>query len=224
MSGLHLVFDLWWSALAFSLGYTLFVVLVARFAGARVDALAVFMGPKLLAARVAGLEAQLRAIPIPTAEVRFASVADVADDEDERTSLDVLSRPKRLAVLALPWVLLLGVCATLLGPFAAAGAFARGFVQFPAGALAPTSTGVTLLAALTHRHAVLSPWAFAALLATKLIAFNLLPIPGLSGFSIVYRVLATGSVPPAPVRIAGMVATLGLAGGWVWAVFVFATA
>jgi hypothetical protein len=72
-------------------------------------------------------------------------------------------------------------------------------------------------------HGTLTRWAFAVLLTTKLIAFNLLPIPGLSGFAIPYRTLGIGIVPPPAARVAGPIATLGSVGGWAWAVIAYAT-
>lgn len=214
---------LWLTALATSVVFLLATVVAARALAVPMRAARVFLGPPIARATIASVPFELGAIPLPLAYVSFVRESD---ESDERASDDIfpamLSRPKRAALLLLPWGAVALVCAAVLGPVPAIESIGRGFAQILGGTLSPGVVGRGLIATLVSL-ATTEPWPMAgARLATKLIAFNLLPLPGLAGWSLIEVV-----TPRLPLRLraglaaAGRLVTLAVALAWLWAVIAY---
>lgn len=219
-----IVLTLWLATLVSSVLFCAFTVAVARALGGRVSSAVIFLGPRPLRWKVGSVSVELGVVPLPLGYVTFER-DDAGDDEPERTSFHDLSRPRRLAILLAPWVGMALVCLAVLGP-EALGSIARGFAQLPTGALSPTGTGRALLAQLLALAATEPVHVAAARVITKMIAFNLLPLPGLAGLSFASELVRRGRRvrPPRAVLVASSLALVGLAIGWAWAIVSYALA
>lgn len=223
MRGSMIALTLWVAALASSVLFCAITVTVARAVGGRVRAVVLFLGPRVARTPIGSLSLELGALPLPVGYVAFER--DEADDELERSSFHDLSRPRRLAILGAPWIGISLACVALLGP-EALGSIARGFAQIPMGALSPTGTGHALVARLFALAATEPAHVLGARVITKMVAFNLLPLPGLAGLTLLTELVRRSRSVGLHrlVSIAGTLALLAIAGGWAWALIAYALA
>ncbi|MFZ5444388.1 MAG: site-2 protease family protein [Myxococcota bacterium] len=144
------------------------VALTAALLGARPTVLRLYAGPRLGGLTVRGFRIELGLLPLG-GFVEFGPGGEHL--------LAVAAWRRLLVALAGPGVLL--VLGLALG--APLDTFARGFSQLLGGALAPTTEGARLLRRLASLLGG-GELELVALLAVKLAAFNLLPVPALAGF------------------------------------------
>lgn len=218
--GMLIAASIWASALVTSALFSGITAITARALAVRVRVAALFIGPPLVRFGIASIPIHLNAVPLPLAYVAF----EPTGDDPERTELDDASRARRVAIVLVPWIAIALLCCALLGPEPALHSIANGFVQAVAGPIMPASTGSSLVARLVSLAAH-EPWhVFAARVATKLVAFNLLPLPSLAGFAFVWELLRPASrpAPPTSIRIAGQLIVVALAIGWIVAVVMHA--
>ncbi len=212
------ILALWLVLLTTNAVFCVSTAIIARALGARVREVALFVGPAALRFTIASFPIALRILPVPMSYVAFEPSADSKDEA--RTHFHELSRARRVAIVVLPWVIIALVCVALLGPEVALGSIARGFVQIVHGALSPTHTGSALVQRLIELAAS-EPWhRFGALVATKHVVTNFLPLPGVAGFTLLAELLQKrpGSPVPSWVTAAGLIVMLALGVGWAWAI------
>lgn len=174
-----------------SLGFLLAVYAASRALRVPIERLQLGLGPALVR-RLGSVEVALGAIPLG-AWARFARAPAEADPDLDAIegapppdALDRASAPARVLIalagpLGMALVALIG-----LGPVEGGLEIAQAFSQLPIGAVAPLSLGRAMIAAAAARPML----AMGALIAAKLAAYNLFPVPGTS----VWRLLE-GVVP-----------------------------
>jgi membrane-associated protease RseP (regulator of RpoE activity) len=182
-----------------------------------------FIGPRLWSGQVAGIPVTIRAIPVSgyvefchrEEEAGEAPHAVASPDETildrsgpARRWFDDLHPIRRAAVALSGSACLLLVAVLCLGPARAWPAFLRGFVQAPAAAVAPLSTGKQLVGRLTEVVSTMPLAVALGLVFTKVAALNLLPLPGLTGGEILLTLLRWKR--PGPLPAEGGVRCLGL--------------
>ncbi|MCP4643652.1 MAG: hypothetical protein GY851_24605 [bacterium] len=152
--------------------HTLSMAAAARLAGQPVEKIGIFTGPRIRRINVGNVVLDVNSIPI-TGSVRFGG--------DLQTI-----HPLKLALISFGGNLTLFILAAVaLGPSEALHKFLMGFPQIVSGAIAPHSSGTSLLVAL-QEFASANPFAAVlGLAASKMAAWNLLPIPNLNGGVIV---------------------------------------
>lgn len=221
----------WIATIVWSTVHALLVVVLARGLGARVEAAQVMIGPVLLRRRVRGVELRIAAVPLPSSYVRFAPVEEEpaparpgAARAAPRTTLEELSAPRRVAVVAGPWLGVLLLCTLALGPADALASAGRGFVQLVHGAACPYEVGAGLVGRLVELARRGGPLVFGAALGTKLVALNLLPLAGFSGQHALYRAFSDRPSPPTWMTVVGLLLSAGFVLGWSLAVIAHATA
>lgn len=174
-----------------SLAFLLCVFAVSRAVRVPIERLQLGLGPALVR-RIGSVELALGAVPLG-AWVRFARAEDAEDPEldvmHEAPAPDALDRASGLARVAIALAGPLGMAIVALiglGPAEGALEIAQAFAQLPLGAVAPLSLGRAMIAAAAARPVL----AMGALIAAKLAAYNLFPVPGTS----IWRLLE-GVVP-----------------------------
>lgn len=187
----------------------------ARALGIRVRGVVLFVGPRLLSFRALGLPFELRAVPVgshvllaPDAASERREVVNTRPDVERELDLDVrdLAWGHRAILALVPWAVIFAPTLAVLG----ADAFVelmRGMMQFFAG-LAFWSEGPAHVSAMWALFASTTGLRIAALTVVKLVAMNLLPIPGLSGGLILPRT-------PTWLVVASTLVVLATAVGWV---------
>jgi membrane-associated protease RseP (regulator of RpoE activity) len=160
------------------------IALAGRLAGAAVEELALFLGPPLLRFEVRGVTLRLNLLPLGS----YVKFADRSDRPEARGRfLRELPPLTRAAIAASGCLTLLALAALCLGPSAAAQKLLSGFGQVVAGPLRPFSTGARLLSLLAE-FARTHPFAATlGLVAAKMTALNLLPVPTLNGADILFN-------------------------------------
>lgn len=220
-----LLLKLWVATFISTLAFCASTVVVARMLGARVREAKVFVGPPILRFSIAGVAVHVGALPFPGGFVAFAPAEDEADPA--RTHFHALSRARRAAILGLPWVAIALGCIAVLGAERGLGAIGRGVSQLVLGALSPAETGAALIARLVALAETEPPWVLGALVITKVVAFNLLPLPNLAGFALPRELLRSASsraTLPAWIAGAGSLALLALGLLWAWALVAYGLA
>lgn len=203
--------------------YTAGHAAAGRAAGVTVEEVGLFVGPALLDFRVKGVRYRLGMIPVG-GYVKF-----LGDDEKGGVppgSFHRLHPLVRVAVMAAGPLAILALSAACLGPAHAARSFVHGFGQAAPFLAARGPGGGELLRGLS---AVLTYGSFrtaVGVVAAKVAAMNLLPIPALVGGTIVTNLLGWRRGLPdgalTALNTAGLVVTLVLVGYWVVAVARFA--
>jgi membrane-associated protease RseP (regulator of RpoE activity) len=167
------------------------IALTALLLGCRLYEVRLGIGPRLLSWTVGGTRFGVRAFLL-AGSTRF----DPDDDWDSSTSRQPpgrsfadLSRPARALIYGSGSLALFGLGALLLGPTEATGSVLRGLRQLPAGAVDPLSEGAAHLSALRSLVARAPLSAFVGVVACKVAAFNLLPLPPLNGFHVLNTLL-----------------------------------
>jgi membrane-associated protease RseP (regulator of RpoE activity) len=190
--------------------HVLVMAAVARLVGAKVEEVSLFYGKKILKTKFGDTTFSLGTIPLG---------GYVKCDEDFQ-NLHPLKRT--LAPLC-------GCLALLILAMAVFGAtegfqkMARGFYQIASGVFAPRTQGALLVLTLFRFAEASTFLACVALVASKLAAFNLLPIPTLSGGDILLTL--TGWIKPLSeklrerIQIFGFIALLIIMLCWTIAFF-----
>jgi membrane-associated protease RseP (regulator of RpoE activity) len=215
-----------WTVSAVHLGT---MAIVFRWLGAPLDEVAFGVGYRWMRLDVFGFPLSLRLIPLG-GFVRLLPLEPAAGRRDGR---DVIQdspvapgapRPVTSALASLSACLaLLGLAAAVLGVKPAAASLVRGLPQYLGGAVSPLTTGASLLLQLRRLLAHESFVVCLALVASKAVAFSLLPVPGLNGYAVLKVLLPwrDDSTPGWWRRIenAGFVLLFLSYGGWCLAAF-----
>lgn len=182
--------------LAWGLAVTVHVLgmtAAARLAREPVREAGLFVGPRLFGARVLGVSLRVGLVPLGG---WVALRRELRDLPTARAVFLAVAGP----------LALLGLGALTLGVSQAAAEVGRGFGQVFLGALSPQAFGASALLAL-HDLATRDGFAPLGVIAAKLAAFNLLPLPGLNGAVLLDRVTRRLPLPQAARE---RVSTLGL--------------
>lgn len=149
-------------------------VLIASHQGLKVSRVAVGSGVTLFDGKIAGHRLSLG--PWPSSEV-----AVMTEGGDAGPAL------RRLAILILPWCVLLLLCVGAIGPLDALHHLLSGVSQISA-TLSPTTEGRRLAIAFFQLLRD-DPLRASAVLTIKYMVFNFLPLPGMTGENIVRALL-----------------------------------
>lgn len=217
-----LVLEIWLALLAAQVVFLIATVVLTRGLGGRVQRASLFLGPPIVRFSVASIPWAVGAIPLPGSYVQLVPSERPVENDPDRSQLHDLPRPKRLAIVLVPWLLVVLVCVLLLGPELAIGSLLRGLRQSFEGAIYPVAVGSSLVARLVELGST-EPWhRFGALVTTKLVAFNLLPIPSLAGGVFFWELVRPERSVTRPRWLAMLgTASLGLGVGWMAAVVVY---
>jgi len=182
-------------AMALQVVFVVLALAATRLAGATVKEVTLGM-PGLLPFSVGST--RIKVGPIPSAGL------DMVDFEK-------LSLSKQLLVRLGPWIVQLAIAVTLLGPGDAMRSFVNAFGEVLSLGNA-TVRAEHALAFLEHAP----PVTMLGVLLTKVVAFNLLPFPGLAGGQIVNDVVfgSRGKQPPAAWMVLGLLCSLAISIWW----------
>jgi membrane-associated protease RseP (regulator of RpoE activity) len=173
------------------------IALLARLLGAQVYEISFGFGPALGTRRIRGTVLALRAIPLGGfVRSEPGEEDDTLGETPDGIPLSDFGRLARAFVYMGGCLATFGLAAALLGVSTAAASFARAFGQFVGGAWAPLSQGVANLQALVDLLRVSSFPACLGVVASKIAALNLMPIPSLNGFQVLASLLVPGSRNP----------------------------
>jgi len=213
----------WLAAMTITATHSLLGLGVSWGLDAKPSQIGVWIGPKLFERRIGRVALRLNWVPIPATYIAFEPL-DVDPDSPSApaTHFDLLPAWRRVLVHVLPWAGLLALCVALLGTDALSST-GRAFMQIVRGAVFPESVGAPLIERFVALARSEPGWRFGALFATKVIAFNLLPLPAVAGFQIPFQMLRRSRTPPAWATSLGALAVLALAIGWGWALVAFLT-
>jgi hypothetical protein len=130
----------------------------------------------------------------------------------DMVDFEKLSLSRQLLVRLGPWIVQLAIALILIGPGDAMRSFVRAFGEVLSLGQA-TERAEYALAFIEHAPAVTM---FGVVLA-KVVAFNLLPFPGLAGGQIVNDIVfgSRGKQPPALWMLLGMLCSLAISVWWV---------
>lgn len=152
------------------------VEMVAQWFRLRVMAVDLGVGPRLLSiGRV-----RLRLLPVAGSVRLKDTTAEDADPSDVEGALDRAPRWVRTLLPLVGPLAVAGVSFALLGT-EAVGAIGRGFVQWLWGALSPLGSAQDLIDDYVAFASTRDFASVAGLVAAKVAALNLLPLPGLAG-------------------------------------------
>ena len=196
-----------WLFQAVLIVYLLGMVVQARMMGVGVLEISYGFGPSLASMRWRGTRLSLRWLPLGSS-VRMVSETNEAESEAEEGQVgegveeapsgrpfEELSRVEQALMHASGCVVLLLVSLSILGPADALRSVWHGFAQTFLGALNPVTIGAVQIRetlALAHD----GDWYAAfGILATKVTAVNLLPIPPLSGAHVLKSLVGPRGYP-----------------------------
>lgn len=173
--------------------YLLGTMAVATLLRIRVWGLHFGIGPVLAQRSWRHLVLALRPLPI-AGHVRFDPPEEESADAHQRIappgrSFALATRLERTLLYLAGPAALVAVASVVLGPDIAIISFRRGFGQILAGALDPLTTGPAHLRALGNLVFNSSFTTCLAVVAAKMAALNLLPIPPLNGFQALHALL-----------------------------------
>jgi membrane-associated protease RseP (regulator of RpoE activity) len=166
------------------LAHTLGLYLAGRLAGASVSEVGVFNGPALATKRVGYTALRLNLIPLG-GYVKFADAEGAPSLRGRGRLFEELSPLTRVLIASSGCLALLVLAAACLGPASALRHIASGFPQLVRGALHPLAVGAPLVARLVEFVATHPVVSTVGLIASKELAFNLLPVPILNGGDII---------------------------------------
>jgi membrane-associated protease RseP (regulator of RpoE activity) len=207
------------------------IALAARFCRVEVKRCNLFIGPRLWSGKAAGFPFTIRSIPVG-GSVEFFHLQDEGEEKSKTAVPPVefvadgsghtgrrfsdLHPLARVAIALSGCTGLFLVSVLCLGPAGAWAAFLRGFVQVPAAAIAPLSTGKQLVGRLVEVASTMPFGVALGLIFTKEAALNLLPLPGLNGGEVLLTLMRWkrhGLFPgEGGVRCAGLLVLLALLG------------
>jgi membrane-associated protease RseP (regulator of RpoE activity) len=177
------------------------------------------IGPVILRGR----RILIKALPL-SGYVKFKELDDLPlDPADTRNAFDTQTPGVQLLIAASGCIALL-LIALAAAQFAGLRAFAAGFVQIIAGALAPMGHAQTLLAQAWQAVAGLPFLMVLGLVAAKLAAFNLLPLPALNGGFIaatVGRRIGLARLWPAALTQLLLLAFIAVIASWAFALVLY---
>ncbi|NUO52807.1 MAG: hypothetical protein HOV80_28515 [Polyangiaceae bacterium] len=194
-------------------GHCVLVAALARRAGIEVSRVSIFYGPRILETTIGGVTVELGLLPLGS-YVAFPQVDPEA--ADGKTVLDAAPRSTRLMLAVTPYAVTLALGLLVLGPVDGLRAFGRAFIQLPAGGFLFFKYGRELVGSVVEALATLSPLVIGALTLVKLSAFNLLPLPTLSGARAVEALI--GRSLPVGAFAAGALLVPLCALGWIAAI------
>jgi membrane-associated protease RseP (regulator of RpoE activity) len=190
--------------------HVLFTALTGWLMGAKVEKITIFSGPKLFRTKIKGIEVAMYCIPTGSS-VGFKH-------------LDKLKTPARIIVAASGSLILLLLASNLLGLNRGYQSFLSGFTQFFAGVM-PLSRGQYLLGRLAETANNEPVPTLLAVIAVKIAAFNLLPLPALNGGHILNDLLRLIIDLPDKLwerlNIFGFLAILAVGLGWLVAIIYY---
>ncbi|MHC5537808.1 site-2 protease family protein [Singulisphaera rosea] len=177
--------------------------IVARLIGAEIESVGFCMGPVAARFRVGGIPFEWRAVPFPGGSVKLRG-----EEEDEAraepTSLDMpshelgtrwvdLGRWSRILIIATGCYASVVIAMVCLGPLHGLTSVYHGFRQILIGAVSPMPVRDSLVRSMFDllRNQPF-PVAF-GVIAAKNAAFNLMPLPPLSGGGILFELFRTRS-------------------------------
>jgi membrane-associated protease RseP (regulator of RpoE activity) len=189
------------------------MAVTGAFLGATPTVFKLFLGPTLLRKRIGSVRYELGALPCGG----FLQFRREQDDVDVLLTIHPLKR----ALVACAGCVLLVVFGLALG--GELESFSSAFGQFARGAFAPTTIGASMLI----KYLVLldiAPLRALGVLAMKLAAWNLIPLPSLNGFQLLTSVAAamTGKKAieaPAAAVVVGTIVILAFTSSWLVALF-----
>jgi membrane-associated protease RseP (regulator of RpoE activity) len=164
--------------------------LVARVLGSKVYEITFGFGPILYRRAMQRTFLTLRTVPLGGSVGLEPpdGIGSVAGSPGGRPFAD-LGGLARAVVYSAGSVATLALAMVLLGGSVAGTSFGRGFGQFIGGAIAPSDQGVRNLRVFGNVLASASFPACAGVIAAKMAAFNLIPLPSLNGFHILCALL-----------------------------------
>jgi membrane-associated protease RseP (regulator of RpoE activity) len=170
-----------------TLVHTLCMAMVGWVLGAKIEVVSLFSGPRLLGAKIAGVDFRISSLPIG-GYVKFYGDTTESDVIAAGKAFKDLHPVKRIFIAASGPLALLLFAANLIGLGHVARPFISGFAQFFSGALMPFNQGQYLLHRLSEIATTSVPL-FLALMAVKMAAFNLLPLPVLNGGYVILEIV-----------------------------------
>ena len=163
--------------------------------GAPIERISLFFGPLIHSIKIRGVSFDVRAYPFG-GFVRF--------DDDAFTKIHPI---RRAFVAALGCASLLLLSVAVLGFSQGFHRLGTGFYQVFAGALFPRSVGAKLLLNLYHMTAQGQIINTIAVIAAKMAAVNLLPLPNVNGGEILILLIST--ILPVSERLRGRLYVIG---------------
>jgi membrane-associated protease RseP (regulator of RpoE activity) len=210
---------------AASMIHVLFMAMIGWILGARVQIVSLFFGPKLLSAKIMGVDFRISLWPLG-GYVKFYEDKAESSTSSNRSFQD-LHPLKRILIAASGPLGLLLCAANLIGLSHVSSSFVNGFAQFFTGAVMPLSQGQFLLRRLSQIATGGSVQLLLALMAVKLAAFNLLPFPTLNGgYILLEMVRALVKIPEKiseRLSILGFLMTAAIMCGWLIATIYYST-
>lgn len=104
--------------------------------------------------------------------------------DDPEASIHALSHWRHALLVVTPWLLSTALCTIVLG-LEAPASVGRGLLQVAEGAIFFFSVGQELLTRLDQLYKTRPWWEVSALLVTKWVALNMLPLRGMAGGEVV---------------------------------------
>lgn len=201
-------------------------ILVCLMASAPIDKVVLFFGPHLAAVRVGDTDFSFSLIPFGSS-VSFKE-DDATDAPSEKRGLLRLPKSWRLSIHASGALALLLLSVLCIGSGEAWHHLTTGFYQVVAGALSPLSVGQELLQKIIDN--LRSDFIVClGLIAAKMVAFNLIPLPPLSGGLLIMELLrglieqsGRGERIQVGAAYVGVIVSLALLFGWFVAIVRFA--
>jgi membrane-associated protease RseP (regulator of RpoE activity) len=196
--------------------------------GAKIEVVSLFSGPRLLGAKIAGVDFRISSLPIG-GYVKFygdTTESDVIAAGKAFRDLHPVKRIfiERIFIAASGPLALLLLAANLIGLGHVARPFISGFAQFFSGALMPFNQGQYLLHRLSDIATTSVPL-FLALMAVKMAAFNLLPLPVLNGGYVILEIVRLViTIPEKTVERlnqVGFLIVIAVMCGWIVAIIYF---
>lgn len=172
-------------ALIANLAYLVSTLTAARLLGANAESARLGFGPKLYAFTIGATKIEVRALPI----VASVELEGMADAEGPPVGFRAMHPLRRIGVVLGSWVFPALLAMLLIGPGRAAHHLVTAFPQLTR-ALFHTGSAVGLWKA----YLALPRSAALGVFLAKIVAFNLLPIPSLSG-GLALRSLLTWIAP-----------------------------
>ena len=155
--------------------------------GAKIEVVSLFSGPRILGRKMGGADFRISLLPVGGYVKFYGNTTESAGIGNGKAFKDLHVMKRVFIALSGPLALLL-FAANMIGLGQVARPLISGFSQFFSGALMPFSQGQYLLQRLADIAATSVPL-FLALIAIKMAAFNLLPLPILNGGYVILEIL-----------------------------------
>ena len=186
----HLAISCGWALLLLAAS-TAGTILVSQIVGARIYTIGLFMGPTVMRFRIGHTRLHVGSLPLgnyvryaPSEDDFLEGVDPEALAESIRTAEEDFGRlhPLSRASICLGgWVVLVLLAFALIGPQAAITEVGSGFVQLLQGTISPLGKAQELFMGFFSAYESRSIGIVVGIIATKIVAFNMLPLPPLAG-------------------------------------------